>query len=268
MTSPLWPSNFSVTIFDWNALFQQWVSRSVPPPPVKHVLANLRAATDPLNPHSPSISQFFTYLNFPEEKEGVYWLLYEAVASRWMFNEIRMDYVREIAQNIDIDLPFPEFIGTPSKSQTVREFLRANLSDSEFTSLHISTPNYMDECEHVNYPTTQIFIIRNLDTHTLDDKIIITKVDDDCYTFSYLDTNTSSGKMTCEKRNLNGREVIASLRYTLNFLVIDNEPFHSIQVLIPGLPSIILKTSEVTATNRDTIYDAIEMTMSNWPVKV
>jgi hypothetical protein len=287
MSSSLWSSSFNGAAFDWNTLFEQWSARSVMPQPLKTVRTNLKAATDPHNYHNPSISQFLNYMNFPAEQEGAYWLLHEIVASRWMYGEIRMDYVREIVNNIDIDIHFPKFPGAPSSSLTVREFLQSNLSRKEFESLHIASLTkdayaVEDEieleeeedadadaaCTHVSYPTTQILIIRNLDKHTLDDKIIITKVDDECYTFSYSDTNTSSGKMTCEKRDLNGREVIASLRYTLNFLVIDNEPFHSIQVLIPGLPSIILKTSEVTATNRDTIYDAMEMTMRNWPVKV
>ena len=290
MSASLWSSSFNGVAFDWNSLFEQWSSRSVMPPPLKTVLTNLKAATDPHNRHNPSLSQFFNYMNFPAEQEGAYWLLHEIIASRWMFGEIRMDYVREIVNNIDIDIHFPHFPGAPSSSLTVREFLQSNLSRKEFESLHIASilkDAYAveddldledaedDDAEDepaVEYPSTQILIIRDTDKQTLDDKIIITKTDDDCYTFRYTDrmANMNSGKtyMTCEKRDIDSREVIASLRYTLNFLVIDNEPFQSIQVMIPGLPSIMLNTREVTATNRDTIYDAMEMTMRSWPVKV
>jgi hypothetical protein len=175
----------------------------------------------------------------------------------------------------------------------VREFLHSNLSTKEFESLNIASTQkdsyeIEDEEEHededeeeheeevdevkLEYPSTTILIIRDSKNQLLDDRIAIIKTDDDTYTFRYTDrvAKTSSGKtyMTCNKKGICSREVIASLRYTLNFLVIDNDPFQSIQVMIPGLPSILLNTREVTATNRDTIYDAMEMTMRNWPTKV
>ena len=281
----LWSSNSNAVAYDWNTIFEQWVSRSVVPSPVKTVQANLKAATDPQSRHNPSISQFLNFLNFPAEQEGTYWLLHEIISSRWMFGEIRMDYVREIAKNIDVDIHFPHFPGAPDMSLTVREFLEANLSNKEFSSLHLDhiVPDAYaveddededdeDDEDEVNYPTTHILVIRNTNKKATDDDITITKTGRNSYTYRYKDANAklSSGEthMTCEKMNISAGEVIASLRYTLNFLVIDTEPFRSIQVMIPGLPSIMLNTADVTAMNRDTIYDAMEMTMRNWPVKV
>lgn len=283
----LWSSTSNAVTYDWNALFEQWAARSVVPAPVKTVQVNLKAATDPQNRHNPSISQFLNFLNFPAEQEGVYWLLHEIVSSRWMFGEIRVDYVREIAKAIDIDIHFPHFPGAPDSSLTVREFLESNLSNKEFSSLHLDAAvpdayavedNFEDEDEEdeaevmVNYPTTHILIIRNKDAKAMDDDITILKTGRDSYIYRYKDTNAKmcSGEthMTCQKVNISASEVIASLRYTLNFLVIDTMPFESIQVMIPGLPSIMLNTADVTAMNRDVIYDAMEMTMRNWPVKV
>lgn len=283
----LWSSTSNAVTYDWNALFEQWAARSVVPAPVKTVQVNLKAATDPQNRHNPSISQFLNFLNFPAEQEGVYWLLHEIVSSRWMFGEIRVDYVREIAKAIDIDIHFPHFPGAPDSSLTVREFLESNLSNKEFSSLHLDAAvpdayavedNFEDEDEEdeaevmVNYPTTHILIIRNKDAKAMDDDITIRKTGRDSYIYRYKDTNAKmcSGEthMTCQKVNISASEVIASLRYTLNFLVIDTMPFESIQVMIPGLPSIMLNTADVTAMNRDVIYDAMEMTMRNWPVKV
>jgi hypothetical protein len=286
----LWSSTSNAVAYDWNALFEQWAARSVVPAPVKTVQVNLKAATDPQNRHNPSISQFLNFLNFPAEKEGAYWLLHEIVSSRWMFGEIRVDYVREIAKAIDIDIHFPHFPGAPDSSLTVREFLEANLSNKEFSSLQLDAAvpdayavedTFEDEDEDeeedeaevkVNYPTTHILIIRNTDAKAMDDDITILKTGRDSYTYRYKDTNAKMGSgethMTCQKVNISASEVIASLRYTLNFLVIDTMPFESIQVMIPGLPSIMLNTTDVTAMNRDVIYDAMEMTMRNWPVRV
>lgn len=284
----LWSSTSNAVTYDWNALFEQWAARSVVPAPIKTVQVNLKAATDPQNRHNPSISQFLNFLNFPAEQEGVYWLLHEIVSSRWMFGEIRVDYVREIAKAIDIDIHFPHFPGAPDSSLTVREFLESNLSNKEFSSLHLDAAvpdayavedNFEDEEVEeveaevkVNYPTTHILIIRNKDAKAMDDDITILKTGRDSYIYRYKDTNAKmcSGEthMTCQKVNISASEVIASLRYTLNFLVIDTMPFESIQVMIPGLPSIMLNTADVTAMNRDVIYDAMEMTMRNWPVKV
>ena len=290
MTVPsLWSSISNGVAYDWNTLFEQWAARSVVPMPVKAVQINLKAATDPQNRHNPSISQFMNFLNFPAEQEGAYWFLHEIVSSRWMFGEIRIDYVREIANVIDIDIHFPHFPGAPDSSLTVREFLEANLSNKEFENLRLDRvvpdayaveDDLEDEDDEeeveveveVEYPTTQILVIRKKNKESMDDSITIIKTGSDSYTYRYKDTlvNMRSGEnfMKCEKTSISAREVIENLRYTLNFLVIDADPFESIQVMIPGLPSIMLNTAEVTAMNRDVIYDAMEMTMRNWPVKV
>jgi hypothetical protein len=300
-SSPLWSSNFAVTVFDWASLLDQWQARSVVPLPLRTVQVNLKAATNPRSAHNPPISQFLQYMNYPEEKEGVYWMLHEIIAGRWMFDTFRMDYLRALVNRVDIDVAFPVFPGAPNSSQTVREFLHSNLSVKEYATLDLMPP-LLDEYEpgyeyeaeeeaeaeevaspaaavssssvaatpEIKYPTAQILIIRDTNKPNCDDKIIVAKKGEDSYNFTYTDNmaNNDKASMTCLKRQINSREVITSLRYILNFLVIDNEPFQSIQVLLPGLPSIMLNTNNVTPANRDTIYDAMEMTMRNWPLKV
>ena len=297
-SSPLWSSNFAVTVFDWASLLDQWQARSVVPLPLRTVQVNLKAATNPRSAHNPPISQFLQYMNYPEEKEGVYWMLHEIIAGRWMFDTFRMDYLRALVNRVDIDVAFPVFPGAPNSSQTVREFLHSNLSVKEYATLDLMPPlldeyepGYEYEAEEVDevvspsaavssssvaptieikYPSAEIFIIRDSNTPNRDDKIIIAKKGADSYNFTYTDkmVNNATASMTCVKRQIDGREVITCLRYILNFLVIDNDPFQSIQVLLPGLPSIMLNTNNVTPANRDTIYDAMEMTMRNWPLKV
>ena len=298
-SSPLWSSNFAVTVFDWASLLDQWQARSVVPLPLRTVQVNLKAATNPRSAHNPPISQFLQYMNYPEEKEGVYWMMHEIIAGRWMFDTFRIDYLRALVNRVDIDVAFPVFPGAPNSSQTVREFLHSNLSVKEYATLDMMPPllneyepGYEYEAEEevdevvspsaavssssvaptieIKYPSAEIFIIRDSNTPNRDDKIIIAKKGADSYNFTYTDkmVNNATASMTCVKRQIDGREVITSLRYILNFLVIDNDPFQSIQVLLPGLPSIMLNTNNVTATNRDMIYDAMEMTMRNWPLKV
>lgn len=298
-SSPLWSSNFAVTVFDWASLLDQWQARSVVPLPLRTVQVNLKAATNPRSAHNPPISQFLQYMNYPEEKEGVYWMMHEIIAGRWMFDTFRIDYLRALVNRVDIDVAFPVFPGAPNSSQTVREFLHSNLSVKEYATLDLMPPllneyepGYEYEAEEevdevvspsaavssssvaptieIKYPSAEIFIIRDSNTPNRDDKIIIAKKGADSYNFTYTDkmVNNATASMTCVKRHIDGREVITSLRYILNFLVIDNDPFQSIQVLLPGLPSIMLNTNNVTAANRDTIYDAMEMTMRNWPLKV
>jgi hypothetical protein len=228
-------------------------------------------------------------------------MLHEIIAGRWMFDTFRMDYLRALVNRVDIDVAFPVFPGAPNSSQTVREFLHSNLSVKEYATLDLMPP-LLDEYEpgyeyeaeeeaeaeevaspaaavssssvaatpEIKYPTAQILIIRDTNKPNCDDKIIVAKKGEDSYNFTYTDNmvNNDKASMTCLKRQINSREVITSLRYILNFLVIDNEPFQSIQVLLPGLPSIMLNTNNVTPANRDTIYDAMEMTMRNWPLKV
>ena len=298
-SSPLWSSNFAVTVFDWASLLDQWQARSVGPLPLRTVQVNLKAATNPRSAHNPPISQFLQYMNYPEEKEGVYWMMHEIIAGRWMFDTFRIDYLRALVNRVDIDVAFPVFPGAPNSSQTVREFLHSNLSVKEYATLDLMPPllneyepGYEYEAEEevdevvspsaavssssvaptieIKYPSAEIFIIRDSNTPNRDDKIIIAKKGADSYNFTYTDkmVNNATASMTCVKRQIDGREVITSLRYILNFLVIDNDPFQSIQVLLPGLPSIMLNTNNVTPANRDTIYDAMEMTMRNWPLKV
>ena len=298
-SSPLWSSTFAVTVFDWASLLDQWQARSVVPLPLRTVQVNLKAATNPRSTHNPPISQFLQYMNYPEEKEGVYWMMHEIIAGRWMFDTFRMDYLRALVNRVDIDVAFPVFPGAPNSSQTVREFLHSNLSVKEYATLDLMPPlldeyepGYEYEAEEEvdevvspvaavssssvaatsenKYPSAEMFIIRDSNTPNRDDKITVSKKGADSYNFTYTDkmVNNATASMTCVKQQINGREVITSLRYILNFLVIDNEPFQSIQVLLPGLPSIMLNTNNVTAANRDTIYDAMEMTMRNWPLKV
>ncbi len=66
----------------------------------------------------------------------MYWLLYVLVFTQIPSGK-RIDFIREIVDNIDIDIFFPRFPGAPDISTTVRSFLDNVLHTDEFDSLHI-----------------------------------------------------------------------------------------------------------------------------------
>jgi hypothetical protein len=67
------------------------------------------------------------------------------------------------------------------------------------------------------------------------------------------------------RKIVNAGDLIESIRYVMNFLVLDKEPFHSIQFLLPCIPSTMMRISDLNSTNRDFIYDTFEMILRNWP---
>jgi hypothetical protein len=185
-----------------------------------------------------------------------------------------MDYVRGLARLLNLDRPFPVFPGAPPSSQTVRQFLKDNLTPDEFASLSlevaVSTANHLSATmssatPRSPYPPAHIRVIRNVDNSSFDDRISIRKMTENTYELVYIDPN---GTVNCKMIGLRPDEVIRQLRFVLNFLVVDCMPFQNVQVMLPGLPSIMLKTESIDAYCRDTLYDAMETTMANWPVYV
>lgn len=265
MTPILLTPSIVGTTFDWVSILSNWSSSRVTPMPVKRVLDVLHAATNPNSSQSPPLRQFLRFFNYPEEKDGVYWFLYETVAVRWMFGTIRMDYVRSLTNLLSVDVPFPVFPGSP-QNQTVRQYLREHLTNDEMASLDLEAPPVVARRPvSAPYPGALLRIIRNGNDSSQDDRITIRKTAENTYEFVYIDP---CGTVNCKMVGLRSIDVIHQLRYILNFLVIDCMPFESVQVMIPGLPSIMLLTNSINSACRDTIYDAMEKTMTNWPVTV
>ena len=124
----LWLPNSNTRIFGWTEILEEWNETLEASPYVTAVVENMRAATNPNGVHSPTLSQFMTYLN--NEQDGIKWFLHECLAIRWLWNDIRIDYVRGLVNAVqDLDSQFPEFPGSPSC--TVREFVQSNLNYTE-----------------------------------------------------------------------------------------------------------------------------------------
>jgi len=124
----LWLPNSNIRIFGWTEILQEWNETLEAPPYVTAVIENMRAATNPNGEHDPTLSQFLTYLN--NEQDGIKWFLHECLAIRWLWNDVRIDYVRGLVDEVEnLDSYFPQFPGVPSC--TVRQFVKSNLDYHE-----------------------------------------------------------------------------------------------------------------------------------------
>ncbi len=116
-------------VFGWKELLEEWNDSLTMPPAIQTVIDNLKAASDPLSNHNPTVNDFLRYFNW--EQEGIKWFLYETIALRWMWGESRLDYVRETLNEVDaLNSTFPTFPGS-NTSQTIFDFLTTHLNHSE-----------------------------------------------------------------------------------------------------------------------------------------
>jgi hypothetical protein len=135
----LWSVNFqNVRVFNWRELLEDWDNHVTMNPRVQTVVDNLRAACNPDSPYNFPLSHFLTYLN--DEPEALKWFLYECVAMRWMWGEIRLDYVRELMNRVDLDSTFPVFPGSRRNQQTIRQFLEEHLTPEEKRAVDLMPP--------------------------------------------------------------------------------------------------------------------------------
>jgi hypothetical protein len=117
-------------VYDWTTILNDWNNSLNMPPYVERILANLKEASNPDSDHNPPLSKFLAYLN--HEQDGIKWFLYETMTLRWMWGDIRLDYVRDLVDEVEnLDSTFPLFPGSPSTSSTVRQFVTASLSEDE-----------------------------------------------------------------------------------------------------------------------------------------
>jgi len=112
-----------------------------------------------------------------------------------------------------------------------------------------------------------MFLLQREDeTEKTDDKIYVFKEESyDSYTIRYTEGDS---KIKFVNSSLSGAKVIESMRKILRMLTLDEKPFQYIQVSIPSMPTILVKPQNLTSQTRDLIYDSMEMTMDDWPVRV
>ena len=137
--SLLWSSYSNVRIFDWKELLEEWHDSLVMPIHIQTLLDNLKEAADHNSEFDPPLSQFLNYLN--HEEAGLAWFLYELVTHRWMWSSIRLDFVRDLVDEIqNLDACFPRFPGSPWTGKTIRQWLTENLSADELDQVQMMPP--------------------------------------------------------------------------------------------------------------------------------
>jgi hypothetical protein len=129
-SSRLWNLNSQPRhIYGWAEILENWSNDLTMNPYVQTVVDNLREAVNPDSNLNYPLSHFLTFLN--NEDEGLKWLLYECITMRWMWGNIRLDFVRDLVQRVNLNETFPAFVGSPGNTMTIGHFLRSNLTDEE-----------------------------------------------------------------------------------------------------------------------------------------
>jgi len=266
---------------------------------VEVVMANLKEASNPDSTYEPTIEQFLRYFN--HEQPAITWFLFENVTHRWMWSSPRLDYVRQLVDHVEnLEGYFPDFPGSPGRSQTIRQWLTANLDEDELEYVEMmpaltrmpqpqaqtastwtyETPTRPTRPASTNapragrrsslpdatprYAKVQFRLLReDNDKSTNDDIIVISKAAGDLYNVCY---NDQQAGVKMKTQDLTQAQVQTFLSNTFRLLSVDNQPFHNLQVTLPGLPSIMVAPEDLDSQTRDLIYDSVEMVMENWPI--
>ena len=299
--SLLWSRLSTTRVFDWSSILTEWNNSFNMPPYVEIVMANLKEASKPDSTYEPTIEQFLRYFN--NEQSAITWFLFENVTHRWMWTVPRLDYVRDLVDHVEnLEGYFPDFPGSPGRTQTIRQWLTANLDEDELEYVEMmpalirspqpqpqatpstwayETPTRPTRPATTNAPRTagrrsslpettpqyakvQFRLLRGDDNKASEDDVItISKAADQLYNVCYNDQHSVVKTRT---QGLTAAQVQTFLSNTFRLLSVDNQPFHNLQVTLPGLPTIMVAPEDLDSQTRDLIYDSVEMTMNNWPI--
>lgn len=287
----LWNNDSQIRrIFGWADLLREWNYTLTPSSYVTTVIDNLRATSDPSSRYEFPLSHFITFLN--DEQEGLKWLIYEIIAQRWIYTNTPTEYLSELVHRVDVDTGFPSFVGSPLSSKTVREFLEENLNQDELEDVEmiprlVHPGNYTYLANQYNAPNPQInstktvtppaaktdkfphlFQLRFLRPEHLktneaseDTVVSIVKRKDETYNMHFKD-----GSYKSIKTGLHREQLMRYLSVHLRSLVIDDDPYNSVQVMPPNAPSVLYHLERINSSaTRDLIYDSLEVSMEMWP---
>ncbi len=297
-TELLWDNDVqNRQVFNWTEILRQWNESLTLHPYVQTVIDNLKVTSDPNSSYDFPLSHFQKFLNW--EREGLTWFLYEVVTMRYMWGgETRLDYVRDLIEmdEIHLDEGFPTFPGSPKNYRTVRKFLQDSLSSEELEYVEMmpelvtptpTTPSRPIRTEvpsaparlslrverdvtTTSYPPIEIRVIRKNDKHANDDMIVIsknTRLFEETYALTYKDCADKKSRKTFVAKDMTRSQVFDYLSTTLRILAVDEEPFSSIQLMVPNAPSVMLPI-DMDSYSRTLVYDAVESVMDAWPVRV
>jgi hypothetical protein len=267
-------------VFGWTDILASWDDSLTMPPYVQTVIDNLRAVSDTNSNRDYPLEHFTNFLN--DEQDGLKWFLYELITMRWMWGDARLDYVRHLVDEIeDLDSFFPNFVGSPRQTQTVREFIERNLNDDEqefvnmLPSLVSAQQAYIPPVQRCAPPAEQTDVARfppitlrflrksgARDTRGKKDDVLSIYKTRAGYNLVYNDKDSDVKTYT---RDLTQEQVLQRLSNSLRLVTLDEDPFDSVQLLVPNAPSILLGPDALTSSVRDLFYDTIEAAMEEWP---
>lgn len=278
----LWNINSQLRrVFGWTDILASWDESLTMHPYVQTVIDNLRSASNPTNGRDFPLEHFTNFLN--DEQDGLKWLLYEIIAMRWMVGEPRLDYVRRLVDKIEnLDSFFPNFVGSPRQTQTVREFVESNLSDDEKEYVNMlprlvaasayvppvqrRAPPPAGQREDVTrfLPITLRFLRKSgaRDISGKKDDVLSIYKTSAGYNLVYNDQESSVKTYT---RDLTQQQVMQRLSNALRLVAVDDDPFDSVQLLVPNAPSVLLSPEALTSSIRDLFYDTVEAAIEEWP---
>ena len=273
-------------VFGWTELLHEWSVSGVQPVQVFRVLEHLKTLDYP-------ITHFLHYLN--NEQDGILWLLFEIVSWRtstskgsWFWEGTpRLEYVKALLDHVDnLDAGFPNFPGSPRHHATVRQFIVGNLNGKELGEVNMMPPlvptpppvqrtlwpqgntqcgSCSMEEDGEGYAAFVLRVIRK-DTPksgTEDDVLTIRKVAADTYDLYYTDKISKTRTVT---KGMDRAAILNNFSIILRSLHTDDDPFASVQILPPNMPTIMVDVENLCSQTRDLIYDSIESTMENWPL--
>ena len=110
--------------------------------------------------------------------------------------------------------------------------------------------------------TIRVRFIRKNSLSKNDDIVIIRRLGMNQFNLSYTygDTNARN----THKLALTDKAVFRWMRSTINLLEKDNDPFDSVQVDFPFMPSVIFDVSKLDSAY-NALLDALEFHLDNWP---
>jgi hypothetical protein len=117
-------------------------------------------------------------------------------------------------------------------------------------------------------PSYAPFVVRAIrfnSSSSNDDVLTLRKDGED--RFSILFNDMESGVRNV-MRDLDRTSVLNNFSIALRSMHLDDDPFRSIQILHPTLPTVLVKVENLRSQTRDLIYDSIESAMDNWPMTV
>ena len=95
--------------------------------------------------------------------------------------------------------------------------------------------------------------------------LILRKESEDRYSILFKDMQSGTRNVM---RDIDRTSVLNNFSIALRSLHLDDDPYESVQILHPSLPTVLVKVENLRSQTRDLIYDSIESAMDNWPMTV